>query len=546
MSLFFISASIISPVAFAATSTATQIEITAPTTARVGEAIDISLRAIDKDNKTVTAYRGSVIFNTDNIGDTIPAPGKTVAFTADDNGEKKFSKGIVFKKSGKQKIFVYDVSDEIQWEVIVNVSAETTAPVTNDQTVTIITPESGTKITGDMITVSGKTRKNSKVNIKLNGQNVGTPETSDDIGIFTKNITGITQESNIVTAELMDAASAVIATSPEVKFNRVVTTTSTYWVTILPASTIEASSPIEIIVDATPNLTELSITLDGSVLVTKEGTGGQYSIKTVAPQKAGIYKLLLTQKDAIWQVKTSDSPTSMTVLEKQIVPVEPVAVPKFKNVKTVTSGSRIIFDFGVDNLPATIKDFKIAYGQNADSLSKEVNTLPLERIPSTTQSGGYTWYIDSIPEGTYTFKIFGRAQDGALISGFISEPIVATIGKDSCTIGNVADLTVNTDSTKSVLTWAALSGAVSYNLYKVSPAWDYALFQNTVEPTYTLFLSKWAEVYENFVVKALCDKNTESKEYSSMSKVQSGPGMIAIVVILSAITWAFLMRRRYI
>jgi hypothetical protein len=114
MSLFFISASIISPVAFAATSTATQIEITAPTTARVGEAIDISLRAIDKDNKTVTAYRGSVIFNTDNIGDTIPAPGKTVAFTADDNGEKKFSKGIVFKKSGKQKIFVYDVSDEIQ------------------------------------------------------------------------------------------------------------------------------------------------------------------------------------------------------------------------------------------------------------------------------------------------------------------------------------------------------------------------------------------------------------------------------------------------
>ena len=114
MSLFFVSASIISPVAFAATSTATQIEITAPTTARVGEAIDISLRAIDKDNKTVTAYRGSVIFNTDNIGDTIPAPGKTVAFTADDNGEKKFSKGIVFKKSGKQKIFVYDVSDEIQ------------------------------------------------------------------------------------------------------------------------------------------------------------------------------------------------------------------------------------------------------------------------------------------------------------------------------------------------------------------------------------------------------------------------------------------------
>ncbi len=81
---FFIALTSISPVAFSAT-TATQLEIIAPTTARVGEAIDITLRAVDKDNKTVTNYLGSVIFNTDNIGDTIPAPGKTVTFTANDN-----------------------------------------------------------------------------------------------------------------------------------------------------------------------------------------------------------------------------------------------------------------------------------------------------------------------------------------------------------------------------------------------------------------------------------------------------------------------------
>jgi hypothetical protein len=42
-------------------------------------------------------------------------------------------------------------------------------------------------------------------------------------------------------------------------------------------------------------------------------------------------------------------------------------------------------------------------------------------------------------------------------------------------------------------------------------------------------------VHENFVVKAKCDNTTESKEYSSMSKVQTGPGMIAFVVIFSAI-----------
>ncbi len=105
---------------------------------------------------------------------------------------------------------------------------------------------------------------------------------------------------------------------------------------------------------------------------------------------------------------------------------------------------------------------------------------------------------------------------------------------------------VTTDTSKSVISWNALTGATSYNLYKVSPAGDYALFQNTTEPTYTLFLAKGAVVHENFVVKALCDGTTESKEYSSMSRVQSGPGMVAIVVIASAIFGAFLMRRRYI
>ncbi len=77
----------------------------------------------------------------------------------------------------------------------------------------------------------------------------------------------------------------------------------------------------------------------------------------------------------------------MTVTEKVVPVIVPVAVPTFKNIKTVTTGSKIVFDFGVDNPPANLVGFKIAYGQNADSLSQEVNTLPLERISSPTIPG---------------------------------------------------------------------------------------------------------------------------------------------------------------
>jgi len=117
----------------------------------------------------------------------------------------------------------------------------------------------------------------------------------------------------------------------------------------------------------------------------------------------------------------------------------------------------------------------------------------------------------------------------------VSEPIVATLGKDSCTIGNITGLKVETNTAKSIISWSLLPEAISYNIYRVSPAGDYTLFQNTKEPTYTLFLSKGAIVYDNFVVKALCDNSTESKEYSSMSRVKTGPSMVATIVIISAI-----------
>ena len=162
--------------------------------------------------------------------------------------------------------------------------ASTTTPV-SDQSITIITPENGTKLTGDMAMISGRTRKNSKISIKLNGQDAGIIN-SDEGGIFTKNITGLTQEDNILTASLLDGSGLPIANSPEIRFGRVLATASTFGVSISPASTVEASSPIDILIDATPGLADLSVSLDGTILTAKESTAGKYSIKTVAPQKS--------------------------------------------------------------------------------------------------------------------------------------------------------------------------------------------------------------------------------------------------------------------
>lgn len=81
----------------AAEETVVGFEIIAPSTAKANEAIDVTVRAIDRDKKTVTSYRGSIIFISDTFGDTIPSPSKAIEFTQEDAGQKKFSKGVVFR-----------------------------------------------------------------------------------------------------------------------------------------------------------------------------------------------------------------------------------------------------------------------------------------------------------------------------------------------------------------------------------------------------------------------------------------------------------------
>lgn len=57
--------------------------------------------------------------------------------------------------------------------------------------------------------MSGKTKKNSKVVIKLNVKEVGTTN-SDENGIFTYKLTGISQQSNALNASVLDGANTII------------------------------------------------------------------------------------------------------------------------------------------------------------------------------------------------------------------------------------------------------------------------------------------------------------------------------------------------
>ena len=127
---------------------------------------------------------------------------------------------------------------------------------------------------------------------------------------------------------------------------------------------------------------------------------------------------------------------------------------------------------------------------------------------------------------------------------FVSEPIVATIGKDAVAVANVGAITVTSEPGKSIMSWTPVACAVSYNVYKVTAAGDYALVQNTKEPTYTLYLDTGSTSMGDFAVKAICADGALSADFTQVAKVQTGPGATAILIIIAGILGAVILRKK--
>jgi len=528
------SAFIVAPFVHAQAGGATKFQITAPATAVVGEAFDITVTALDKDGKKATGYLNSIMIWTDNIGDTYPMPGRLIPFTAEDAGEKKFSKGVIFKKAGKQKLYVQDGKEDIAGEVTITVEEGNGTTATSTGEIQILTPTADSKITTSTLLVSGTARKNSKVSLNLNGENVGTV-VSDSEGLFTKEISNISQENNVLKASLIDANNSVIATSSEIRFSKINETSSIYGLSISPSNKVESSAGITLTIDAIKGLSEVTAMMDGTILKATESSEGKYTIATTAPQKAGEYAIDVTAKTVTNQTTTKEKLATLTVTKKEKTEEKPAVNPAFKNVKAETDQHKITFTFSVENAPADLNAFKIFHN------SGSVVTHSASKI---LKDGVYSWYIDSLAPGQYTFQIQGQNASGALIENLKSEPIMATIGALGCTVSNVGKISVKTDTSKSVLTWEAVTGANGYNVYKIDAEGKYNLVTHVKDPSYTLYLSQGAITYDNFGVKATCGENTESQDFSGASKVQTGPGMVALVVIISGFVAAMVLRRR--
>lgn len=187
---------------------------------------------------------------------------------------------------GDQTIEVSDAVEDASGKKTIKVTvAETSTNTGTTDTLTIITPENDSILNmGDLVTVSGYGKKNSKVNIKVNGTSIATV-VADENGLYTKTLPTLSQQSNIVVVELLDGTNKVTATS-QVRFSLSSTDPIFNSIVITPSNTVEAGTGVSFLIDAEPGLTEANVNLDGSIIVLRETTAGKYTGSSPAPARA--------------------------------------------------------------------------------------------------------------------------------------------------------------------------------------------------------------------------------------------------------------------
>lgn len=196
----------------AATGKADHFEVTITSPVRVGEATDMVVKVLDKAGSTKKDYTGTIYVTVDNDSKaTVPYADDGYTFKNSDQGMVTFSKGLSFTKEGKMKVTIIDAEDD-NLEGVASVTVVTGAgdvASTAQEKVMITSPSNGSEIPGGSVNVTGSAKKNSKIQIFLNGKQSGSSQTSED-GKFIYELKNIDQEQNVLQVKLLDGNDAIV------------------------------------------------------------------------------------------------------------------------------------------------------------------------------------------------------------------------------------------------------------------------------------------------------------------------------------------------
>lgn len=299
-----------------------------PQTAKIWEALDLTIEAVDNNNQVVNNYSWTVIiFSESDPEASLPIilEDNTYTFKASDQGRVVFENAVKFLKSWNQNIYVYDFDNDFifwVWEVAIEAWASS-----ESKSISIISPEAWVTIWANSVKVSWSSEKNHQIKIILNNTEDFLTTTNDN-WIFEYEITNLVDWTNSIVAKILDADWNEVGTSPNTVIMVEKDVISLVNVRVLPEE-VESESAYEIEVLATPALKEVSVIVNDILTSTQEAEAGKYLAKVYAPKEEWTYKVDIVLKDNLWREKTE-----LWVASVKVTPVMNSAVVEDKQEET--------------------------------------------------------------------------------------------------------------------------------------------------------------------------------------------------------------------
>jgi hypothetical protein len=296
-----------------------------PNTADVGEAIDLTIEAVDKNNTVITDYEWTIlIFSESDPEAELPSAleENTYTYSLSDEWVIKFENAVKFKNSWTQNIHIYDLNDDtVFWIAEAEISE---AVVVQNIDIEIISPESGLTIWENKIWISWTTQKNHQVKIILNNVDE-IPTTSNETWIFEVEVNNLTDWDNVIKAQVLDADWNVIWESKETSIRVDIDNLNIKNIKVTPES-VDPENSFEVEIVANPKLDSVQIILNDVLTTLEETNDWVYSAKIYAPKESGIYKIDVKVTDELGHEKTEIWSSSITVNEVELAAAEETVV----------------------------------------------------------------------------------------------------------------------------------------------------------------------------------------------------------------------------
>ncbi|MFA7284222.1 MAG: hypothetical protein WC004_00160 [Candidatus Absconditabacterales bacterium] len=251
--------------------------------AMLNEALDLTIEAVDKNGVVDKSYVGDALINVKGLEEgeyTLPNGG-IVNFTPNNQGSVRFSKGLIFKKTGKN--IVISAEDILDEKTIGSITVEVKDPNSSAglKKVTIMSPTVNGSETNKNVNILGSSTElpNSPLKVLVDGK-VNTSSSTNAQGEFSVFANDLSEGQHTVQVVIYDSSDKVLAQSDEITFSVSNLSNELYKsIKVDPGTTVSENDKITVTLTTAPEVTTAELTLLGNSYFMEKTTSGIFEKK---------------------------------------------------------------------------------------------------------------------------------------------------------------------------------------------------------------------------------------------------------------------------